>query len=238
LGLETHVQHAVSLVENQVFDVLEGDAATLDQVDETARGGDKQVTATLDLVELGTNVGTTVDNARANPRAVGELAGLIEDLGDKLTSGSQDEGGGVSLALTSEASLSGSVAAGTVLEGLGEDREEETTSLSGTSLGTSHQVTATHDDRDGVLLDRCGDVVTSELNVADKVVVERRVGEGGDGLRNALTGSLNGDVVVVCEVDTSRRRDTSVLGLTEKVALDARVVGAGHVLAVDPASVS
>jgi hypothetical protein len=125
-----------------------------------------------------------------------------------------------------------------VLEGLGEDGEEETTSLSGTGLSTSHQVTATHDDGNGVLLDRCGNVVTSELDVGDEVVVEGRVGEGGDGLRNALTGSLNRDVVVVGEVDTCRRRDTLLLGFTEKVTLDARVVGAGHVLAIDPASIS
>jgi hypothetical protein len=238
LGLETHVQHAVSLVENQVLDVLERDAATLDQIDETARGGDKQVAATLDLAELGANVGTTVDDARADPRTVGELAGLLVNLGNKLTSGSEDERGGVSLALAGEASLRRSIAAGTVLEGLGEDGEEETTSLSGTGLSTSHQVTATHDDGNGVLLDRCGNVVTSELDVGDEVVVEGRVGEGGDGLRNALTGSLNRDVVVVGEVDTCRRRDTLLLGFTEKVTLDARVVGAGHVLAIDPASIS
>ena len=172
LGLETHVQHAVSLVENQVLDVLQGDAATLDQVDKATRGSDKQVTAALDLAELGANVGTTVDDARANPRAVGELAGLVIDLGDKLTGGSEDEGGRVSFALTGKASLRRGVTAGAVLEGLGEDGEKETTSLSGTSLSASHQVTATHDNRDRVLLDGSGNVVASQSDVGDEVVIK------------------------------------------------------------------
>jgi hypothetical protein len=32
LGLETHVQHAVSLVKNEVLDVSQGDTATLNQI--------------------------------------------------------------------------------------------------------------------------------------------------------------------------------------------------------------
>lgn len=238
LGLETHVKHAVSLVENQVLDVLEGDAATLDQVDKTTRSGDEQVTATLDLAELGANVGTTVDDARADPRAVGELAGLVEDLGDKLTSGSENERGGVSLALASETSLGRGVAGGAVLVSLGEDGEKETTSLSGTSLSASHEVTTAHDDGDGVLLDGSGDVVAGEVDVGDQVVVKRRVGEGGDGLGDALTGSLNGNVVVFLEVDTHLLLAGGNAGVTEQLALDARVGGTRHVLAIDPASIT
>jgi hypothetical protein len=39
LRLETHVQHTISLIENQVLDVAKGDAATLDKIDETTRSG-------------------------------------------------------------------------------------------------------------------------------------------------------------------------------------------------------
>lgn len=238
LGLETHVKHAVSLVENQVLDVLERDAATLDQVDKTTGGSDKQVTATLDLAELGANVGTTVDDARADPRAVGELAGLVEDLRDKLTGGSEDEGGRVSLALAGETRLGRGVAAGAVLVGLGEDGEEETASLSGTGLSASHEVTAAHDDGDGVFLDGSRDLVASQVDVADEVVIERRVGEDVDGLGNALTGSLDGDVIVFLEVDTSLLLAGRVGRNAKEFALNALVGRAGHVLAVDPASIA
>jgi hypothetical protein len=67
LWFETHVQHTISLVKNQVLDVAEGDAATLDQVNETTRGSDEKITSTLDLAELGSNIGSTVDNAGADP---------------------------------------------------------------------------------------------------------------------------------------------------------------------------
>jgi hypothetical protein len=167
LRLETHVQHAVSLVKNQVLDAGEGDTAALDQVDQTTRSSDEKITAALDLAKLGTNVGTTVNDTRADPRAVGELAGLVENLGDQLTGRSKDKRGGVSLALTSIATLSRcGRRRRAVLESLGKNGEKETTSLSRTGLGTSHEITATHDDRDGVLLDWCGDLVSGELDVA------------------------------------------------------------------------
>jgi hypothetical protein len=207
LGLETHVQHAVSFIKNKVLDVLERNATTFYEVDKTTGSGDEQVTATLDLTELGADVGTTVDDARADPRAVGELAGLVVDLGDQLT-------------------------------GLGQDGEKETTSLSGTGLSASHQVTTTHDDGNRVLLDGRGDVVASELDVGDEVVVERRVGEGDDRLGDTLSRGLNRNVVVVAKVDTHRRYGIGILGFSEEFTLDARVVRARHVLAINPASVS
>jgi hypothetical protein len=236
LGLETHVQHTISLVENKVLDVLERDAATLDQIDETTRGSNEKIAAALNLAELVTNVGTAVNDARANPRTVGELARLLVNLGDQLTSRGEDERSRVCLALAGHAGLSRG-AAGAVDKGLGEDGEEETTSLSGTSLGTSHQVTAAHDNRDGVLLNGSGDLVTRELDVADKVVVERRVGEGGDGLGNTLTTCLNGNVVVLLEVDTAVLH-VGVVGDTEQLTLNTRVGGTGNVLAVLPLAVA
>ena len=142
------------------------------------------------------------------------------------------------LALTSEASLGRGVAAGAVLEGLGQDGEKETTSLSGTGLSASHQVTTTHDDGNRVLLDGRGDVVASELDVGDEVVVERRVGEGDDRLGDTLSRGLNRNVVVVAKVDTHRRYGIGILGFSEEFTLDARVVRARHVLAINPASVS
>jgi hypothetical protein len=44
LRLETHVQHTISLIENQVLDVAQRDAATLNKIDKTTRGSDKEIT--------------------------------------------------------------------------------------------------------------------------------------------------------------------------------------------------
>jgi hypothetical protein len=67
LRLETHVQHTISLIENQVLDVAKGDAATLDQIDKTTRGSNEKITATLDLTKLRSNVGTTINYTWSNP---------------------------------------------------------------------------------------------------------------------------------------------------------------------------
>ena len=176
LGLETHVQHAVSLVENEVLDVAERDTSTLDQVDKTSGGSDDQITATLNLAKLGTNVSTTVHHTRTNPRPVGEFAGLLEDLGHQFTGRGQDQGSWVSLSLTAVAELTATALlswrggrAG--LESLGKDGEEETTSLAGTGLGTGHEITSTHHDGDRILLDGGRDGVVSQGNVRQQMVV-------------------------------------------------------------------
>jgi hypothetical protein len=240
LGLETHVQHTVSLVKNKVLDVSEGDTATLNQIDETTGSSNEKIAATLNLAKLGTDVGTTVHDTGADPRAVSKLAGLIEDLGDKLTSRSKNEGSRVSLALTAIAVLTtrrSRGSGGTVLESLREDREKETTSLSGTGLGTSHEITATHDNGDRVLLDRGGDNIAGELNVGDQVVVQRGVGELSNGLGDVVTGGLNGNVIVVGKVDTSLLLG-GVVGNTEQLTLHAGVGGTGNVLAVAPLAIA
>jgi hypothetical protein len=241
LGLETHVQHAISLVKNQVLDVDEGDTATLNQVDQTTGSSDQEIAATLNLAQLGANVGTTVHDTRADPGAVGELAGLVEDLGDQLTSGSENEGGGVSLALaavelTTAGLLRSSRGAG--LESLRENGEEETTGLSGTGLSAGHQVAATHDNGDRVLLDGSRGNVAGKLDVGDKVVVKRGVSEGVNGLGDVLAGRLNGDIVVVGEVDAGVLLGGVILTETEELTLQTGVGRAGDVLAVTPLTIA
>lgn len=238
LGLETHVKHAISLVKNKVLDVAEGDATTLEEIDKTTGGGNKEIAATLNLAKLRANIGTTVDNARADPRAVGELAGLVVNLRDKLSGGGKNERGGVSLALTTKlASSVGRDGRGSVDEGLGEDREKETASLARTSLGTSHQITATHDNRDGVLLNRRGDLVASELDVLAQMLIQGRSGKLENRLRDIVTGSLDRDVIVLLEVDTGVLLGGIIDG-TEQLPLNARVGRAGDVLAVTPLAVA
>ena len=170
LWLETHVQHSVGLIEDKVLDVAEGDLASLEQVVQTTWGGDKEVTASLHLSELETDWGTTVDNAGLDPGSVTELLGLVEDLGSKLSGWSHDDSGWVGLSLVGVAAVVWGWG-GTVLEGLGEDWEEETTSLTGTGLGTGHEVSAGGDDGDGVLLDggRLGEA--GELDILEQKLI-------------------------------------------------------------------
>ena len=206
LGLETHVQHSVGLVEDEVLDVGQRDLATVHEVDETTGGSGEQITTTLDLTELVANLGTSVDDGGADPGSVGKPSGLFVDLRDELSGGSQDQGGGVLL----PASRVGRERAG-VLDGLGggsvgehfrQDGEEETTGLSGTGLGTGHQVSHVGDDGDRVLLNGGRGGVSGRLDVLEEDGVEGRVGELGDGVGDALAGSLDGNIGVSVKVET------------------------------------
>jgi hypothetical protein len=127
--------------------------------------------------------------------------------------------------------------AGTVDERLCENGEEESTSLSGTSLGTSHEITTAHDDGNGVLLYGCGNLVSGEFDVAQEMVVERGVREACDGLWHALAGSLDGNIIVFLEVDTGLLLG-GVVGDTEELALNAGVGWAWDVLAVLPLTIT
>jgi len=95
LGFETHVEHAVGLIEDKVLDVGKRDAVAFDQVNKTPRCGAQQVTATLDLAQLLVDVSTTVDDRTADPGTVGEFAGFVMNLADELAGGSENEGSGI-----------------------------------------------------------------------------------------------------------------------------------------------
>ena len=238
LRLETHVQHSIGLVENKVFDVAEGDAATFQKIDQATGRSHQKITSTLNLAQLGANIGTTIHDARTNPGAVGKLARLVIDLRDQLTSGSQDQGGRECLALTAKvAPCIGRKSRGTVEESLRKNGEEETTSLSGTSLSASHQITAAHDNGDRVLLDGSRDLVVGQLNVADKVVIQGRLGKLEDGLRDVAAGCLNRNVVVLLEVDTSLLLG-GIIRNTKELALHTGVGRASDVLAITPLSIT
>ena len=91
LGLETHVQHTISLIENEVLDVGETNATTFDEIYEATGCRTQEVTATLDLAELLIDIGTSVDNGGSDPRTISKLASLLVDLRHEFTRGRQDK---------------------------------------------------------------------------------------------------------------------------------------------------
>ena len=205
LGLETHVQHAVGLVEHEVADPGKRDASALDEVDETARRRHEQVAATLDLAQLRADVGAAVDDARTNPGTIGELPRLLVDLRDELPSRGEDEGGREGLALTTVAVVPGRLSGGRgwpVDEGLREDGKQEAASLAGTGLGARHQIATRHDDGNRILLDRGRDLVARQLDVQEQVRIQRRVRELVDRFGHLVSRGFNRDVVVLLKVDS------------------------------------
>jgi len=200
LRLETHVQHSVGLVEDKVLDVGKRDLASLHEVDKTTGGSRKQVATSVEGSHLLADVGSTVNDSGPDPRSVGELSSLVVDLRDQLSSRGENQSGGVRL--SSSVALLHRRGLRTVAEESGEDGEEETTSLSGTGLGTSHEVSATSDDGDGHLLDWGGGGVSRVGDVLEQDRVDGRVGELGHGLGHSATSRLDRDVGILVEIDT------------------------------------
>lgn len=135
LGFETHVEHAVSLVQDKILDVGKRDAVTLDQVNEAPGCSAQQVTATLDLAQLLVDISATIDDSTADPRTVGEFASLVMNLADEFAGGSENEGRGVGFA-AARVRLGGVWWRGarTIGERGRENGEKETTRLSRASL--------------------------------------------------------------------------------------------------------
>lgn len=69
------------------------------------------------------------------------------------------------------------------------------------------------------------------------MVIERRAGELGDGLRDIVAGSLNRDIVVLLKVDTGGLV-LALVGDTEELTLHPLVGGTGNVLAIDPSTLT
>ena len=61
LRLETHVQHTISLVHDEVGDTPKVGLARLQHVNETTRGGDDDLNTTLKVADLGALGGTAVN---------------------------------------------------------------------------------------------------------------------------------------------------------------------------------
>ena len=77
----------------------------------------------------------------------------------------------------------------------------------------------------------------SKLDVTDQVVIQRWVGEGENWLWDVGSGSLDWDIVVLLEVDTSLLLGRVVLD-AEELALETLVGWAGSVLALLPGAVT
>ena len=94
LGEKAHVGHAVGLVEDSHLDVGHRDLAPVGQVDQAARGGDDDVDALVELLDLALDVGPAVED---DGPAAGGLGQWLEDLGHldgQLPSGDEDETAG------------------------------------------------------------------------------------------------------------------------------------------------
>jgi len=83
-----------------------------------------------------------------------------------------------------------------------DDWEEESCGFSGTSLRTSHEVTSSMTNGHGVFLywSRLG--ISTKLGIPHQLLSNCFNGVHIDGIRNVITSSLDGDIIIVVKVDS------------------------------------
>ena len=89
---EAHVEHAVGLVEHEVGDRGERDVSLPHQVEQASRGGDEQVDAPPQRVDLGPLAHAAEDHAVADVGPAGVVAAALLDLYGQLARGGEHQG--------------------------------------------------------------------------------------------------------------------------------------------------
>mmetsp|Transcript_24768 Transcript_24768/g.62173 ORF Transcript_24768/g.62173 Transcript_24768/m.62173 type:complete len:292 (-) Transcript_24768:358-1233(-) len=91
LGLETHIEHAIGLIEHQIGDTTQVGLAALEQIDQTARCGDHHLDTALQITDLRTLRRTTIQTGVLDARRGAELVHLLLDLHGEFASWRQDQ---------------------------------------------------------------------------------------------------------------------------------------------------
>ncbi|WTX72007.1 hypothetical protein OG788_22410 [Streptomyces sp. NBC_00647] len=174
LGQEAQVRHLVGLVEDGDLGVLQRAGAAVDDVAQTARGGDEDVDAALQGVDLVAHRRTAADDLHLQAEDVAVGLQRVGDLHGQLTGRREDDGARLLLL---------GVTTGELREG----RQTEGEGLAGAGAATAEDVLAGQGVRDGRGLDRegAGHAVLRELaddTLGETEVLERELGGGLDGL--------------------------------------------------------
>ena len=134
---ETHVEHAVGLVQHQELDLVELAGAALHVVEQPAGGGHQDIHAVAQGVLLLAVADAAEDDGGAQVGEPGEIANGGFDLRGQFAGRFEDQQAGLRA----------------VLAELGEDRQRERCGLAGAGLRAADDVLAGEDQRNGAQLD-------------------------------------------------------------------------------------
>jgi len=192
LGLETHIQHSVGLVHDEVGDSLEVGLAALEHVDQSTWGSDTDLDTSLEVSNLSTLWRTTVDSSVPDSRGFTELGALGLDLDGQLSGWGEDED-----------DWAVSWGEQWLCVDVNHGGKSESDSLSGTSLSDSDNVSSGQSHGPGLALNSGRSSEAGGSDLGEDVVGETSLVEGGDRPGNVLTldghrlgGSEVSDVLV------------------------------------------
>ncbi len=168
LGHEAQVGHLVGLVENGDLHVLQGAGAAVDDVAQPARGGDQDVDALLQGVDLVAHGRTAADDLHLQAEDVAVRLERVGDLHGELTGRREDDGARL-------------VLLGPAAGERGQGRQTERQGLAGAGAAPAEDVLAGQGVRDGRGLDREGGGHAVLRELAHDTLGQTKVGEGGLG---------------------------------------------------------
>lgn len=170
--------------------------ALLDQVDQTARRGDQDVTAVLERRGLRLVAHAAHDGHGNMAGNVGDLARDLVDLLGKLARGGDDEHQGTATVALGLLGAATAVAASALAHGLGRSdvlqvvhgRQQKGSRLAGAGLSGGKQVAALEHNGNRASLDRRGRRVAKVLDGTKHLVRKSQLVKGGQALGSGLNG--------------------------------------------------
>ncbi len=184
LGLETHVEHTISLIENKIGDTAQVGLASLDHINQTAGSGDTDLDTAGKITNLRALGDTTVNAGVANAGRTAELGDFLLNLNSKFSGRSENKN-------------NGTIAGGK--EGLGVDVDDGgktvSKSLAGTSLGNTDDIATGKSHRPALGLNGSGSREALRLDLIHNVAGEASLVKGLDGSGDVATSDSH---LVLC----------------------------------------
>ena len=176
---EAHIEHLVGLVEHEDLDLVETHAAALQVIDQAARRGDDDIDAALQRLDLRAGGHAAehrgdgeVEELAIDPEALGDLAGQFARRAEN------QHAAGAARRLD-VVTLGGQPM---------QDRQGEGGGLAGTRLGDAQQVTALHDRRNRLGLNRGGGIVAFRSHSLKQRRGKAEIGKFSQNGKLSLTG--------------------------------------------------
>ena len=163
---ESHVEHAVRLVEHEHFQQPEIELLAADEIEQAAGGGDDDVDALAQRLDLRLFLDAAENRGHADRQALAVVADVFHDLHGELAGGGEDE-------RLEPAWLARAVRVGEAVE----HRQHESRRLAGAGLGDGDDVHAQHHLGNGGGLHRRRAGVACFLNRAEDPGLESEVAE-------------------------------------------------------------
>ena len=186
LRFETHVEHAISFIENQVGYTTKVSLSHLEHIDQTSRSGNADLDTTSEITNLTALWHTTIDTGVANARRFAEFGNFLLDLDCKFSCRCKNKNDGT---------ISGGQ------EGLSIDVDDSRKTVcqgfTGSSLGNANDITTTESHRPTLTLDSGRTSEALGLDFGHDIAGEACLVKGLDGTGNA--SALCSDLLLFSE---------------------------------------